>query len=420
MSSSAIDHDDLRVIQLPNGLTVIHQEISTTPVVVTDVWVSTGVTSEPDSWSGISHFLEHMIFKGSKNILPGDFDHVVESKGGFANAATSYDYTHFFLTTASQYLAETLPYLGEILLQAEIPEDEFYLEREVVLEEIRSSYDDFDWLSLQAINKNIYQQHPYKKSVLGEESLLVKQTPNQMRCYHKTFYQPENINVVLVGNIKLDDAVNLAEKNFSNFSFRSECPLVNFDDEAPIIEIRREEIFFPRLEQSRLIIGWMGPGIENLEGAIALDMLSIILAGSRNSRLVKKLREELNLVLDIGCQFSLQKYSSIFTICAYLEPDKLEEVENIIRKEIYNLQKYPVTKTELINCQKGLCHDYIFSTETPEQLASLYGYYQILKNAHLARKYPQIIKKLRAEELQSYACQYLSPEYYAICEIYSC
>ncbi len=420
ISPPEIVKDDVNVVQLSNGLTIIHQEISTTPVVVADVWVNAGVTSEPDSWSGISHFLEHMIFKGTKNVLPGDFDYVVESNGGFANAATSYDYTHFFLTTASQYLPETLPYLGEILLQAEIPDDEFYLEREVVLEEIRSSHDDYDWVSLQAINNNIYQQHPYRKSVLGEEHLLLKQTPNQLRCYHKTFYQPENINVVLVGNINLDKAVNLVEKNFSHFSIRSECLPVNFDSEPPIIEIRRQEIFLPRLEQSRLIMGWMGPGIENLEGAIALDLLSLIIAGGRNSRLVKKLREELNVVLDIGCQFSLQKHSSLFTICAYLEPDKINQVEHLIREEIYNLQKEPVTKIELINCQKGLCHDYIFSTETPEQLAGLYGYYQILKSAKLARQYPQIIKKLTAEKLQSYACQYLSPEYYAICQIHSC
>ena len=418
--ATEITNDDLNVIQLSNGLTVIHQEISTTPVVVTDVWVNVGVTSEPDLWSGISHFLEHMIFKGSKNILPGDFDYVVESTGGFANAATSYDYTHFFLTTASQYLPETLPYLAEILLQAEIPEDEFYLERDVVLEEIRCSYDDCDWLTLQAINNVIYQQHPYGKSVLGEENLLMENTPNRLRCYHKTYYQPENINVVLVGNINLDNAINLVEQNFNNFSIRSECPFVSFDCEPPIIDIRRQELYLPRLEQSRLIMGWMGPGIENLIGAIALDMLSLILASGRTSRLVRKLREELNLVLDIGCQFSLQKHSSLFTICAYLESDKIEIVQSLIRQEIYNLQTNLVSQTELNNCKTSLCHDFIFSTETPEQLAGLYGYYQILKSAHLARKYPQIIQSLSAEQLLCYASQYLSPEYYALCEVYSC
>lgn len=411
---------ELDTICFSNGLTLIHQHIPSSSVVVADVWVNVGVTTEPHSWSGISHFLEHMIFKGSKNILPGDFDYVVESKGGLANAATSYDYTHFFLTTAYQYLPDTLPYLGEILLQAEISDEEFYIERDVVLEEIRSSYDDYDWIVLQSITNNIYQTHPYGKSVLGEESLLLKNTPNQMRCYHKTYYQPQNMVVVLVGNVNKDTSITLVENCFRDFSVPSECPMVSFDSEPPIVNIRRQELFLPRLEQCRLIMGWIGPGIDNLEGAIALDMLSLILTGGRNSRLVRKLREEQHLVLDISCDFSLQKHSSLFTICSYLSKNNFEQIETIIRNNLYKLQKEPVTPHELKTCQRILCHDYIFSTETPEQLARLYGYYHILQKAELALQYPHIVKQLTIEKLQAYASQYLSPEYYAVCEVKSC
>lgn len=411
---------ELDTICFPNGLTLVHQHIPSSSVVVADVWINAGVTTEPESWSGISHFLEHMIFKGTKNILPGDFDYVVESNGGLANAATSYDYTHFFLTTAHQYLPETLPYLAEILLQAEIPDEEFYIERDVVLEEIRSSYDDYDWMILQSMATNIYQNHPYSRSVLGDESLLLQNTPNQMRCYHKTHYQPENMTVVLVGNIDKDKSISLVENCFQDFSVRSECPTVSFDSQPPIIDVRRQELFLPRLEQPRLVMGWIGPGIENLEGAIALDMLSLILTGGRASRLVRKLREEEHLVLDISCDFSLQKHSSLFTISAHLSGDNLEQIEAIIQNNIYRIQKEPITANELKTCQRALCHDYIFSTETPEQLAGLYGYYQILKKADLALQYPYIVKQLTVGKLQAYASQYLSPEYYAVCQIKSC
>lgn len=411
---------DLETISFPNGLTLVHQHIPSSSVVVADVWVGAGVTTEPESWSGISHFLEHMIFKGTKNILPGDFDYVVESTGGLANAATSYDYTHFFLTTAYQYLPGTLPYLAEILLQAEIPDEEFYIERDVVLEEIRSSYDDCDWIILQNMASNIYQNHPYRRSVLGDESLLLRNTPNQMRCYHKTYYQPENMTVVLVGNIDQDTSISLVENCFQDFSLRSECPPANFDSEPPIIDVRRQQLFLPRLEQPRLVMGWMGPGIENLEGAIALDMLSLILTGGRTSRLIRKLREEEHLLLDISCDFSLQKHSSLFIISAYLSGDNFEQIEALIRENIYKLQTEPITAHELKTCQRVLCHDYIFSTETPEQLAGLYGYYQILKKADLALEYPNIVKQLSVENLRAYASQYLSSEYYAVCQIKSC
>lgn len=411
---------DLDIISFGNGLTLVHQEIPSSSVVVADIWVNAGVTTEPESWSGISHFLEHMIFKGTKNIFPGEFDYIVESTGGCANAATSYDYTHFFLTTASQYLADTLPYLAEIILQAEIPDEEFYIERDVVLEEIRSSYDDHDWIIMQTLANTIYGNHPYSRQVLGEELLLLQHTPNQMRCYHKTYYQPENMTVVLVGNIDRDRSISLVENCFQDFTIRSECPNVYFDSEPPMIDIRRQELFLPRLEQPRLVMGWIGPGIENLEGAIALDMLSLILSGGRTSRLVRKLREEEHLLLDISCDFSLQKYSSLFTITAYLSSQNSPQIENIIRNQIHRLRTEPVTANELKNCQRSLCHDYIFSTETPEQLAGLYGYYQVLKQANLALKYPHIVKQFTAEKLQAYASQYLSPEYYAVCEIKSC
>ena len=374
--------------------------------------------TESETLSGISHFLEHMIFKGTKNILPGHFDHIVEHKGGYTNAATSYDYTHFFLTTASSYLADTLPYLAELVLQAQIPEDHFYLERDVVLEELRCTHDNYDWLIFKSLINNIYQCHPYRRSVLGEESHLMEHTPQQMRCYHRNHYQAEQMSLILVGNIEQNEAINLAQKCFQDFPSPSKKVHLDFDSEAPMVEVRRQKLHLPRLKQHRLVMGWMTSGIEGLEGAIALDMISIILAGGRSSRLTRKLREEEQLVIDIGCDFSLQKYSSLFTITTYSCSDNLELIEERIRQEINYLRRQPVTENELKICQRSLCHDYIFSTETPEQLASLYGYYQVLKQADLALEYPQIVMSLSVEKLQLYARQYLSAEYYAVCYAY--
>jgi predicted Zn-dependent peptidase len=408
------------VITLPSGLTVIHQYLPTTPVVAADVWVKAGASVEPEEWSGMAHFLEHMVFKGTKNVLPGEFDYLIEKTGGCTNAATSHDYTHFFLTTAAQYLPEALPCFGEILLQASIPDEEFEREREVVLEEIRASYDDHDWIAFQALSETIYQNHPYKREILGRESLLRQHTPHQMRCFHQTYYQPENMTVVLVGGIEEKQALSLVNQAFSNFSIRSESPSCPIDAQPPLIGIRRTELSLPRLEHSRLSMGWVGPGVENLEEAIALDLLSIVLASGRTSRLVSKLREEKHLVLDISSSFSLQKDSSLFTIDAWLDSKNLRTVENLIREEIYQLHSKPISETELTTCKRSLSNDYIFSTETPSQLAGLYGYYQTIAKVEYSLKYPEIINVLSAQELQRYASQYLSPEHYAIALLQPC
>uniref|UniRef100_UPI0030D97DA2 M16 family metallopeptidase n=1 Tax=Cyanothece sp. BG0011 TaxID=2082950 RepID=UPI0030D97DA2 len=190
--------------------------------------------------------------------------------------------------------------------------------------------------------------------------------------------------------------------------------------EPPLKEIRRNDIYFPRLAHGRLLMGWIGPGIDQLEEGIGLDLLSVILAGARTSRLVQELREEKQQVMDIESSFSLQQDSSLFTIGAWLDPQDLEEVEAIICDRLKQLQKEPITETELNKAKRLLCHDYIFSTETPSQLAGLYGYYQTLADAKLAFTYPILIQQYTVEKLQQIACQYLSTQQYAITVMKPC
>ena len=397
-----------------NGLTVIHQYLPASPVVVADVWIKAGASAEPESWSGMAHFLEHAIFKGSPNVGVGEFDWIIENTGGIANAATSHDYAHFYLTTATTHLDKTLPYLADILLHASIPDEEFIRERDVVLEEINCSYDDPDWIGFQALCKNLYQCHPYGRSILGEKELLLQHTPNQMRCFHRTHYQPENMTVIIVGGIESEAALSLVDECFSCFSVRSECPPVVIEAEPPTIAICRQELYLPRIEQARLFMGWVGPGAENLTEAIALDLLSVILTGGRSSGMVRELREEQQLVLDIGSDFSLQKDSSIFTISAWLDTENLKLVEAKIGDRLGKLQSQPVSEIELNRAKRQLINNYIFSTETPSQLAGLYGFYSTIATAKQSALYPQIVEQLQPDQLQQIANRYLSPERYAV------
>lgn len=403
-----------RTFQLSNGLTIIHQHIPTTPVVVADIWVNAGAIAEPDAWSGMAHFLEHMIFKGSPNVMVGEFDWLIESTGGVANAATSYDYAHFYLTTAATHLEQTLTCLADILLRANIPDEEFIREREVVIEEIHSSHDNPDFLGFQALCQNTYQHHPYRRSILGEKELLLQHTPNQMRCFHRTHYQPENMTVVIVGNIEQEAALALVNENFSDFAVRDECPPVAVKVEPPAIAIRRQELYLPRIEQARLLMAWICPGSESLEVAIALDLIALILTGGRSSGLVRELREERQLVLDIDCELSLQRDSSMFSIGALLATEYLSMVENMICARLSQLQHYLIPETEINRAKRQLINDYIFSTETPSQLANVYGFYNIVATAADSALYPQIVSQLQPEQLRAIALSYLSPEHYAV------
>jgi zinc protease len=400
--------------QLSNGLTIIHQYLPATPVVVSDIWVKAGAIAEPEAWSGMAHFLEHMIFKGSPNVMVGEFDWLIESTGGIANAATSYDYAHFYLTTAAAHFEQTLPCLADILLRANIPDDEFIREREVVIEEIHSSYDDPDFIGYQALCQNAYEHHPYRRSILGEKELLLEHTPNQMRCFHRTYYQPENMTIIIVGGIEQERALALVNENFSQFSVRSECPPSRIAVEPPVVSIRRQELYLPRIEQSRLLMAWICPGSESLPEAIALDLIALILTGGRSSGLVRELREERQVVMDIDCSLSLQKDSSMFSIGALLETEHLAMVEQMICDRLNQLHHHLIPAAEIASAKRQLINDYIFSTETPSQLASIYGFYNIVATAAHSALYPQMIAQLQPEQLQAIAQRYLSPEHYAV------
>lgn len=409
-----------KVWRLEQGLTVIYHHLPVAAATVVDVWVKAGAVAEPDKWSGIAHFLEHMIFKGTKRIPPGVFDQEIEYRGGVTNAATSHDYAHFFLTIANSQLSQALPYLAEILLQAEIPDEEFYRERNVVLEELRACQDDPDWLGFQTLCESIYQSHPYGRSILGDEARLMQLSPNQMRCFHRTYYQPQNMTVVIVGGISEAEALEAVHQSFANFSVPSECPTRKIEAEPPMIGIRRSQLFLPRLETSRMTIAWNGPGVEQLEDAFGLDLISAILTGGRSSCLVRDLREEQQLVLDIDSCFSLQRDSSLFTLSAWLDSEHLDKVEQLICQAILELQTQLITSEQLNRCQRILLNDYIFSTETPGQIAGLYGYYQTIAQVELSLTYPEVIQQMQVTDVQRLAIQYLSCERYAITIMQPC
>jgi predicted Zn-dependent peptidase len=362
----------------------------------------------------MAHFLEHMIFKGTDDFPPGYFDQVIENRGGVTNAATSHDYAHYFINTSAAHLNDTLPCLAELLINAAIPDDEFDRERDVVLEEIRQAEDDPDWLGFQALMETMYQRHPYGRSVLGDVPGLLERSPDEMRQFHRTHYQPENMTVVVVGNVEQGPTVELVDRLFSRFQSPPDRPKSGVEAEPPITGIRRLELELPRLEQARLMMGWIGPGVDQLRSAYGLDLLSVLLAGGRSSRLIRELREERQLVQGISSSFSLQKDSSLFTISAWLEPEYLDAVEAIVGDRLAELINGTISEAELARHKRLLCNDYAFSTETSSQLAGLYGYYNTIADAPLSVTYPSQIQGFQAEELQQYASQYLSPYHYAV------
>ncbi|MEM6447748.1 MAG: pitrilysin family protein [Cyanobacteria bacterium P01_D01_bin.123] len=396
------------VRQLNNGMSAIVHPIPVGSAVAVDVWIKTGGRHEPPALLGVSHFLEHMVFKGSDRVGPGMLDSAVERRGGLTNAATSQDYTHFYITVAADDLADTLPYLAEVVTRAAIPADEFERERQVVIEEILRSEDDPDRRAFKLMLNAAYQNHPYRRPVLGTIDSLNTLTPEMMRAYHRSWYQPEHMTVVVVGQVEPDATFALLEQHFGTLtSSHREVDLPVFSPEPPLDEVRRVEQAQPRLEQTRLMLAWPGASSANWEDACGLECLASVLGDGRSSRLVQLLREELGLVRGIGSASAVHLDPGLFTISAYLEAADVAAVESAILAEVDRLRRECISPVELQRVRRILANEFVFAAESPMQLAHLYGYYQLNGGTELARSYLRRVHAISAEELRDLARTYL-------------
>lgn len=411
--TSATLHFPAIVNRLENGLTLIHQHIPTTPVVVADIWIDAGAALEPPEWAGMAHFLEHMVFKGTEQLPPGMFDYVIEAHGGLSNAATSHDYAHFYMTLAAESLPESLPHLADLVLHAAIPADEFVRERQVVLEEIRQAQDDPDWVGFQALSEQVFPVHAYGRSVLGTEALLNQRSPEDMRCFHQSHYQPENMTVVITGGISLASTLEMVRHSFRAFASPGKCPQRPANRVEPWWGVRHQVLPVPRIEQARLMMAWLGPGVNALTDACGMDLLAALLTEGRSSRLVRELREERQWVMDIVGGFSLQRDCSLFTIQTWLAPDRVDAVEALICDRIAALAEVPISEEELSRAKRLLLNDFAFSTETPGQVAGLYGYYSIVAAPEDSYTYPSRIQAHTPASLAALAKKFLSANAYA-------
>lgn len=385
-----------------------------TPVVVADIWIDAGAVREPQPWAGMAHFLEHMVFKGTERLLPGMFDYAIETQGGFSNAATSHDYAHFYMALAAEGLPQALPYLADLVLHAAIPEAEFVRERQVVLEEIRQAQDDPDWLGFQALSQQVFPDHAYGRPVLGTAEVLAQQSPEEMRHFHRAHYQPDNMTVVIAGGIPLEATLGLVSDTFQSFAPLPPQPPPPDTGRVDLWwGVRRQVLNIPRLEHARLTMAWLGPGVEDLDAACGMDILSALLAEGRSARLVRELREERQWVLEIASSFSLQRDSSLFTLQAWLDPDRVDAVEALICDRLSALAQQPITPGELERAKRLLINDFAFSTETPGQLAGLYGYYSVVATPADSYAYPARIRAHTPDTVMTLVKSFLSTNSYA-------
>lgn len=411
------------VHRLSNGLTIIAEQMPVEAVTLS-IWLGAGSAIEPDTMNGMAHYLEHMIFKGTQRLKTGEFERRVEQFGGATNAATSQDYTHYHITTAPHNFADLAPLQVEMVLNAAIPDEAFERERSVILEEIRRSHDNPRRRGFYRQMHTAFAQLPYRRPVLGRSEVVQELTPPQMREFHQTWYRPQSMTAVAVGNLPTDELVQIVADGFAQaIAARSQTPadhspvthLSHLAAEVPFSTIQRQEYDDASLQTARLSLMWRVPGMADVQQTYALDAIAYVLGQGRTARLVNDLRENRRLVHSISSSNMTYARQGIFSVVAQLSVDHLAEVEAAIAQHIAQLQTDLIRDRELDRIRTLVANQYIFGNETPGNRAGLYGYYHTLVgDLAPALNYPARIRALDAVDLQRAAQQYLTPDAYGI------
>jgi zinc protease len=403
--------------QLPNGLTIVVEQMPIDAVNLS-LWIKVGSAVEPDTINGMAHFLEHMIFKGTERLASGEFERRIEQRGAVTNAATSQDYTHYYITTAPKDFADLAPLQMDVVLNPMIEDDAFERERLVVLEEIRRSEDNPQRRTFRRAMEMAFERLPYRRPVLGPESVISQLQPQQMRDFHGSLYQPQSITAVAVGNLPTEELIDIVAQGITEATKTKDSQLWKesaLHPEAAFTEIVRQEFVDESLQQARLVMVWRVPGFKDINQTYALDVLAGILGHGRTSRLVYDLREERSLVSSIGVSNMSNQLQGTFYISAKCAVENLQVVEEAIAQHIRILHTELVKESEIARVRRRVANRFIFGNETPSDRAGLYGYYQsMLGDLEPAFNYPANIQAQEATDLMQAAQQFLTPDAYGV------
>lgn len=417
---------DVEVYKLENGHTIVlaHKEGG---LVNVSSWVKTGSINEDDKNSGISHFLEHLMFKGTSRHKAGEFDKILEAKGAIVNAATWKDYTFYYVTLPKgendTYFHEAIELHADMMLDPVIPGHEIgdafdikdnqvkeKRERHVVIEEIRMRQDQ-PWTKVyNACNAGMYTNHPYKRDVIGTPEIISQVSREEILEYYKSFYTPENITTIIVGEFDNEIILQKVIKEFEDKWGERKTAVINNNPDEPIKQTNYTEQK-SQITSAFMMFGYLGPAACDLKNSTALEMLSIILGDGTSSRLHQNLIEKqpeqiFNVINAEHYQF---RDGDNFFIQANFKPDKKDLAIELIKNEISKLQNETVLEDEFKKAKKKIKSKFAYNAETVSEIGETIGYYTTVCNdLKLIEDYLNVLDEISIEYLKETANKYLN------------
>ena len=395
---------------LPSGLKVILLENHKAPLVTFQVWYRVGSRNEAWGRTGLSHMLEHMMFKGTEKVGPEEFSRIIQENGGNDNAFTSRDYTAYFENISADRVQVSIDLESDRMQNLLLREQDFRTERMVVMEERRLRTEDNPQANLQEqVEATAFQIQPYHWPTIGWMEDIARFTLEDLKVYYKSYYNPVNAILVVVGDFKREELLPKIEKAFGSMA-KGIAPNQERDIDPKQIGERRS--FVKKEAQLPYIV--MGYHVPNLRepDSYVLEVIATLLSAGKSSRLYQSLVREKRLVLSTDADHSLlSRDPSLFYLSAELLPGKeVTEVEKSLDQEVERLKKERVGTQEMEKAKNQIEASFVFGQDSLFYQAMLLAQHEIVLNWRAIDDYLPSIRKVSPEDIQRVAEKYLTPD----------
>ncbi len=386
------------VFTLPNGLTLIVEEDASAPVASIQAWVQTGSIHEGRFLGGgISHLLEHMLFKGTERRGASEFAQAVQDQGGYINAYTSFDRTVFWIDTPARGVNVAIELLADAIQHSTLPADELVKEQEVIRREFAMGFDDPDRMAGHTLFATAYAAHPYRHPIIGHLDVFNQLTRDDLAAYYRDRYAPSNVFFVVVGDVK---AVEIEAQLAAHFTAPRRALRDVFIPAEPAQQGRREAHREFPTELTRLHLAWHVPDFTHAD-VPALDVAAVALGGGRSSRLYQRLREERGIVhsIDAWCWTAAQ--TGLFGIDAVLEPAHRTEVERECAALLGEVRTHGVSDAELEKARNASLSQALGQLTTMRGKANDHGSNWLLtRNLRFSHDYLDALQRVTAADVR--------------------
>jgi zinc protease len=391
---------------LPDGLTVIVQEDRSAPVASVQAWCTTGSIYEDEKLgAGLSHILEHMLFKGTKTQKHNEIAQKIQDVGGYINAYTSFDRTVFWIDVPKDGVQTALAVLSDAMMNSTLPPEEYIKEQEVIRREFAMGFDDPDRMASELLFGTAYQRHPYRYPIIGQMEIYNQLTQEQVMQYYKTRYVPNNLTFIVVGDVDAEKIHQQLADYFKDYPEKSLKP-VFVPPEPPQLGRREVNREFPT-ELTRLDLGWHIPELTHPD-VPALDLLSTILGEGRSSRLYRRVREESGLAFGVSAFSYTPGDPGLFGVDATVDPKKRDDAQKLILQIVDEVKQTGVTADELMKAKKmSLSHHLDSLTTMRGQASDLGSNWLLTRNLNFSRDYLNAIQKVTLDDVRRVASRYL-------------